>query len=645
MQELIDELKYQKFPVLDDGFVCLVDVMGSDAAIAQAARVSYGEGTKSVSDDRTLIRYLMRHRHCYHPDMEVLTAYGWKKWGDCNPTELLLVPDPVTKQYRIEHVAIQEFGGQDKNNSNYVKMHTFKSSRMSYCVSHNHRMWIKPKYRDDYEVVRVQDMTHWGNFEPATGYHVHKNSGELDTQMQFVGFFLGDGSWASSMRVNFHLKKQRKIEYLKTLLSKLKLKYSWSNSKNNTVAFFVETPSFLFGYCKYGEKAKNKSLKSDILTLNGSQLRGLLDGLLSSDGCENESRKRCEFSSTSQDLLSLVEVVATYLGIQTSRRQSGDTIHLLYSGRTTLEARKKYFGREDYEGKVYCATTSTGLLMVRGGENEFAFVCGNSTPFEMAELKFHIRVPLYIWQQWLRHRTASINQQSHRYSVIDGAMQRTEPNAWRLQSKNNKQGSEGTLQEWPERIKTEKYNNERIEVREYIPHMMPIQLENEDATPGCFLTECERRAQNASRAIYETRLKAGIAREQARKDLPLSTYTEAYWKIDLHNLLHFLSLRMAPDAQQEIRDYADAIGNKIVSRLFPATWEAFCDYRTGSVTLTRLECEALKKIASIWPKGVRRETLDVIRRETLDVICNQVGLTNKRERQECREKLERLGLL
>src|SRR5690606_27488156 len=96
-----------------------------------------------------------------------------------------------------------------------------------------------------------------------------------------------------------------------------------------------------------------------------------------------------------------------------------------------------------------------------------------------------------------------------------------------------------------------------------------------------------------AREIYQNRLDAGVAREQARKDLPLSTYTEAYWKCDLHNILHFLSLRMDSHAQKEIRDYATTIGNEIVKPLFPVVWEAFEDYRLNGMFLTKLDIEAV----------------------------------------------------
>ncbi|MFM7033929.1 MAG: FAD-dependent thymidylate synthase, partial [Planctomycetia bacterium] len=134
----------------------------------------------------------------------------------------------------------------------------------------------------------------------------------------------------------------------------------------------------------------------------------------------------------------------------------------------------------------------------------------HTTPFEMAELKFVVRVPMDCWRQWIRHRTASVNEYSTRYSLAIDSMQTTADGEWRSQATNNRQGSAGLVAE----------------------------------AEGRRLTQSEADLQGMARRVYEERLGAGIAREQARKDLPLSTYTEAYWKIDLHNLLHFLALRM-----------------------------------------------------------------------------------------------------
>lgn len=232
----------------------------------------------------------------------------------------------------------------------------------------------------------------------------------------------------------------------------------------------------------------------------------------------------------------------------------------------------------------------------------------HTTPFEMVELKFLVRVPMDCWRQWIRHRTASVNEYSTRYSVAINSMQGTDPLEWRTQSTDNKQGS-----------------------GECLP----------DAA-GLLLTLEEQNFHEQARQVYESRLKAGVAREQARKDLPLSTYTEAYWKIDLHNLLHFLALRLDDHAQQEIRAYALAIV-QIVQPLFPAVWQAFRDYRLRSMQLTALDIGVIQRLSTRM-RGTGFATWD----EEDFLQCQDpswVGLDRCRERDECREKLKTLGLL
>lgn len=188
----------------------------------------------------------------------------------------------------------------------------------------------------------------------------------------------------------------------------------------------------------------------------------------------------------------------------------------------------------------------------------------HTTPFEMCEIKLHVRVPMDTWRQWIRHRTANVNEYSTRYSVAVDAMYTTAPDQWRMQATTNRQGSEGFA----------------------------------DADLGQKLSAQEKELHNLSRKIYDERLEQGVAREQARKDLPLCTYTEAYWKIDLHNLLNFLRLRMEGHAQYEIRQYAKTIGEEIVSRWVPFTWEAFQDYMFTSATFSNAEGKILAALTS-----------------------------------------------
>lgn len=230
----------------------------------------------------------------------------------------------------------------------------------------------------------------------------------------------------------------------------------------------------------------------------------------------------------------------------------------------------------------------------------------HSTPFEMAEIKLLVRVPMDCWRQWIRHRTANVNEYSTRYSLAIDAAQHTPPDEWRTQSEANRQGSAGRLP--PEQ--------------------------------GAALSSAEDAFLAQARELYQQRIEAGVAREQARKDLPLSTYTEAYWKVDLHNLLHFLALRMDDHAQEEIRAYATTIGQQIVQPLFPWTWEAFVDYRMQAMHLTRLDQEVIRALSA------RGSSLPATREQFLAAQpADWAGLTRCRERDECQAKLERLGVV
>lgn len=221
----------------------------------------------------------------------------------------------------------------------------------------------------------------------------------------------------------------------------------------------------------------------------------------------------------------------------------------------------------------------------------------HTSPFEMAEVKLLVRVPMDTWRQWIRHRTASVNEYSTRYSVAIDQCQRTDPHLWRLQAKDNKQGSSGVVA----------------------------------TSAGDLLSAQENALQQMSRKVYEERLDQGVAREQARKDLPLSTYTEAYWKVDVHNLLHFLRLRLDSHAQAEIRAYAEAIA-AVLGQWMPWTWEAFEDYRLNARSFSGPEHEMLFKLIEHLPRDVVRDMLE-------ESNLSRHTKLSKREIREFRSKL------
>lgn len=192
----------------------------------------------------------------------------------------------------------------------------------------------------------------------------------------------------------------------------------------------------------------------------------------------------------------------------------------------------------------------------------------HTTPFEMVAFKFHLRMPIFVARQWLRHRTASVNEYSARYSVVPDDYWL--PDKFRKQSASNKQGSEG------------EFENDELKKR--------MTMSCEDAFK-----------------LYDDLLEAGCSRELARSHLPQCTYTEFYWTINLHNLLHFLELRMDSHAQPEIQEYARAVYELIKPKV-PLTVEAFEDFRLSKMYLSRLEIEAIREGRKEIPgKGENRE--------------------------------------
>lgn len=201
----------------------------------------------------------------------------------------------------------------------------------------------------------------------------------------------------------------------------------------------------------------------------------------------------------------------------------------------------------------------------------------HTTPLEMVELQFRVKMPIFVARQWIRHRTASVNEESGRYTQLADEYWMPEGNAWRGQATTNRQASTGVV--------------------EHIP-VQWHSMQPEETTKGVFVT-CKvnppQGAEEVAFAEYQRRIDSGVSREMARSCLPLSTYTSFYWKIDLHNFLHFISLRMHSHAQPEIQVYAKAMF-EMVQPMAPWACEAFMDFHPhmGGMTLSRQEIEALR---------------------------------------------------
>lgn len=217
----------------------------------------------------------------------------------------------------------------------------------------------------------------------------------------------------------------------------------------------------------------------------------------------------------------------------------------------------------------------------------------HTTPFEMVELKFHVKLPIFVARQWIRHRSANVNEYSGRYSVMKEEFYLPEPEDIQRQSEINRQGRSDD--------------------------QLPPEIQQKFIS---YLNDSQKAAYDQ----YSEFIDQGIARELARVNLPLSLYTEWYWKIDLHNLFHFLRLRLDEHAQMEIREYAKVMA-EMVRAVCPIAWEAFKDYTLTAETFSGPELAIVKSHLTSVTQDMER--------------LIEAGLS-KGEAQEFQEKLKRI---
>ena len=197
----------------------------------------------------------------------------------------------------------------------------------------------------------------------------------------------------------------------------------------------------------------------------------------------------------------------------------------------------------------------------------------HSTPFEMNEIKFHIKLPIFVARQWIRHRTANVNEYSARYSILDREFYIPKNRDLKPQSKTNNQGRSGKLE-----LDDVKFYSKLLKENSIKSFENYSLLLNED-DEGKILDEKRN----------------GLARELSRMTLPLNAYTQWYWKIDLHNLMHFLALRFDPHAQYEIRVYAE-IMMSIFKKWVPLTYDAFISNRLRALTISEEGVSYIKSL-------------------------------------------------
>ena len=272
----------------------------------------------------------------------------------------------------------------------------------------------------------------------------------------------------------------------------------------------------------------------------------------------------------------LAEIAAHRDGTAATRRATVPALEaMLYEARPVLD--HGFVRVIDYMGDdgavVQAARVSYGRGTRKVSEDagliRYLMRHRHSTPFEMCEIKYHVKLPIFVARQWIRHRMANVNEYSARYSIMDREFYIPAPENLAAQSSMNRQGRGDVLQGQEAEDVLRLLRNDATQTYDHYAAML-----NEDGADPA---------------------RQGLARELARMNLTLNTYTQWYWKSDLHNLLNFLSLRADSHAQYEIRVYADAMLNTVAAWV-PETYAAFKDYRQGAMTFSAGMLAVVKRL-------------------------------------------------
>jgi flavin-dependent thymidylate synthase len=543
---------------LQDGIseVSLVQYVGNDHMIAMAARVSHANDLGDVDEvkDLKLIKFLLKNKHgCYDDQTEVLTSLGWVKWPlvesshylaavDLNTHEVVFEKPSRVVCYPYDGDLLHTHGGQldmmvTPNHHMVTSRRSSKSQVFTPCVLENaQEAFGKPRiYLSSGNLTARQEVVNPWGLSPSPF-------------AELVGFFVGDGYCKDTAAnyISFHFRRERKVNYLKDLCARLGLDLKELANDKYTVPLPLARDWFSKCYSQ-GEKV----LPTEYLSCSVAETDSLLKGLKESDG--NSKRNTWVYNTTSEKLADQIQHLAAlnYFVVGVSREVKSDPhkdglkLNISKRVRPRVEANQKNRSRSmreervPYVGNVYCATVSTGALIVR--RNMRVVVSGNS-PLEHSLITFRLKMPLYVIQELLRHRAGtSVNQQSARYLNLGEKvpLEFYVPQKFRGQSQSNRQASSGDFECAPNAESTRAY-----------------------------LASLEQ-----AKEAYNTLLGHGVARELARGVLPHCTYSSLYWTVNLRSLFHFIGLRDSPDAQWEIMRYAQAMKD-IAKPLFPLCFQA-----------------------------------------------------------------------
>lgn len=555
----------EKVKVLDHGYVALVESWGSDERIVEAARMSTDKGFQGWGPkedgkpgDEKLLKYLYENNHCYDKNTEVLTQRGFVPWPMVLETDLL-------GQWDQEACSLVYEAPRSLLKRNYNgKMYRVNHGGVDLLVTDKHKMLVKKKvgipgknrqeWALKWELVEADKLNNLSTIRyrkhakrtaqkpvSLSMFPAHSNRNSL---LSLIGFFIGDGSAGGTYAnaISFHLKKTRKVNYLK----KTCLELGWQLDEMGSNTFIIRGDGLTKKFKDLFYDANGvKIVPQFLLDLNCDDALSILSGFRESDG--SVKRGAWEYFTTSPQVADAVQLIVLHAGGSAKISCNDGYMYRVMIHSRMLEPvinrGKRDTSWETYDGMVYCAHTRTGILVVR--RNGKIVLSGNCTPFEMAGMIIEVQAPIFVFREWHRHRSQSYNELSGRYTSIPDV--NYVPTLDRLMlGSDGKNKQAGTIAGAGALTVDEAESFRSALVESY----------------------------NHSENVYQKALKAGVPKELARVHLPVGRYSRMRASSNLRNWLAFMTLRMAGNAQWEIRQYANEVSN-LIRQKFPRTHGLF----------------------------------------------------------------------
>jgi thymidylate synthase (FAD) len=601
--------------VLDEqGRITLIDVMGDDLSPLYNARLSTGNqtGVDEAKDDSLRTRLWKDKHTCYDAETEVLVhGCGFVPWPQVTPDMRLGVwsPKKGSLQYEKPKRLIDEkFSGPH--------MYRVDHGGVDLLVTPNHNMWVQlqelaSELNEDElrgwkepQLISAANLGHrtmvrYSKLAPYT--NAPRTEKYSAARLRLYGFFVGDGSARDSYRnaITFNVRKQRKVDFLQEICIEEGLEFEQRPSK----VCLVREPDIAQVCQMFYNEAGEKQIPLEFQYMNQEDSAAFLDGLRASDG--SEKRGTWQFSTSVRAVAEAVQLIALHAGCAAHVHENAagmwNVMFLSRMHSPVVNQGKRQTSWVPYTGRVYCAETSTGILVVR--RNGKIVLSGNS-PFESAVLCFELELPMACLRQIDRHRTVSVSEMKIEvYEEYDDFRLYTNRNEFsaRYSEMPDKYYIPGT-----DRMCKKGTANKQ---GSGIPLAGPVQ-------ESC--VEVIRQHSIAARDAYDRLIQTGVASETARWVLPQNQMTKIRLQATLLNWLKFLALRLKPDVQLETRLYAEAIAAAI-EQTFPRCWKVFTEHTLKAATFSLSETATLER-ALDWEALAKM----IPEREYLS-ICERLG--------------------